>query len=671
MEYRQAIQEARSRWREIINYIAAPAKEKANGETSYICPFCGHGSNGDGLTFDPRSKDGQSLHCFGCGFSGDILDLISKSQNISFYEALKQACSFIGVTVDEQRRQENAAAYFTPIQQNTPQNAPQTATEPQTDYTAFYKTAQQNNNGSYLLGRGISKEVQDRFKIGYAAEWKHPGAGSHIKGAPYIIYPTSNYTYSARYTGTDEAYSKYKKMHVGKGAPFFGESEALKEAGAIFVVEGEADALSLWEIDHAAIALGSVANARRFIEFAEKHRDKRYIIALDSDGAGAKAGKQIAEALQASGVEYCTAPINGAYKDPNEHLSKNPSSFAKAVRLAELKLTDPEAYKRELLNSRNVSAQLCNFYEEIHYTKNYKPIKTGFNLLDKALDGGLYPEQLVFMGAISSLGKTTFMLQLMDNIAASGIPCMIFSLEMSRNEIISKSISRYTYTHALKNDISVKNAKTMRGIMSGHRYENYNKTELDLINEATQAYSQTGKNIYLYEGHGDMGVNEIIEHVREFIRVSEQKPVVFIDYLQILAPTDPRATDKQNTDVAVNLLKQLAKDEAIAIMAISSLNRTNYNCPISMEAFKESGAVEYSSDVLIGLQLKGVGTKDFDVNEAKRKDPREVELHILKNRNGAMSAPIAYNYYPKFNFFNEGTTINQEPKDEGKLIKIK
>ena len=83
-----------------------------------------------------------------------------------------------------------------------------------------------------------------------------------------------------------------------------------------------------------------------------------------------------------------------------------------------------------------------------------------------------------------------------------------------------------------------------------------------------------------------------------------------------------------------------------------------------MEAFKESGAVEYSSDVLIGLQLKGVGTKGFDVNEAKRQDPREVELHILKNRNGAMSAPILYYYYPKFNFYHEIELAKREAKEK-------
>ena len=83
-----------------------------------------------------------------------------------------------------------------------------------------------------------------------------------------------------------------------------------------------------------------------------------------------------------------------------------------------------------------------------------------------------------------------------------------------------------------------------------------------------------------------------------------------------------------------------------------------------MQAFKESGAIEYSSDVLLGMQLKGMGTSDFDVNEAKRKDPREVELHFLKNRNGVMSKPILFNYYPAFNYYKEIEYIEPPVKEE-------
>ena len=80
-------------------------------------------------------------------------------------------------------------------------------------------------------------------------------------------------------------------------------------------------------------------------------------------------------------------------------------------------------------------------------------------------------------------------------------------------------------------------------------------------------------------------------------------------------------------------LKRISRDFKTPVIGISSFNRDNYNNAVSMQSFKESGAIEYSSDILIGLQLKGAGQKDengkpFDPTEAKKKNPREIELVI-------------------------------------------
>lgn len=659
MEKSRAIQEVKSRGTEVLSQITTPAKDKVNGKISYVCPICGHGNSGDGLTENPQSKGGHGLKCFGCGFAGDIIDLIGQINGKDFNAALEEAGAYLGITIDKPDYTESFRAPA-PAQSSTTQ--PQ---DPEADYTALFLQAQKWNTGEYLQNRGISKATQDRFGVGFVETWKHPNAPAKVKGAPYVIFPTSKHSYCARYTGTDEDYSKYKKMHVGKKAPFFCEKAALESSAPVFVVEGETDALSLWELDYAAISLGSVSNTGKFIELAENNRDKHYIIALDNDGAGAGAVKKITAALSERGIAHTVADISGEYKDPNERLQQDSGGLSKALKLATMQATDPEGYKREKLQENNVSAQILDFWEQVYYTKNFPPISTGFKLFDEALDGGLYPEQLVFLGAISSLGKTTFLLQVCDNIAAAGTPVLFFSLEMSRNEIMSKSISRYTFTTAVKDNIKINNAKTMRGISAGSRHKFYSRTEIDLINKASAEYAAgAGQSLYIYEGNGDTGAEEIKHTVKEFVKLTGKRPLVFIDYLQILAPHDPKMTDKQNTDHAVKILKQLARDESIAVLAISSLNRDNYSAKISMQAFKESGAIEYSSDVLLGMQLKGMGTSEFDVNEAKRKDPREVELHFLKNRNGVMSKPILFNYYPAFNYYREIEYIEPPVKEE-------
>ena len=279
-------------------------------------------------------------------------------------------------------------------------------------------------------------------------------------------------------------------------------------------------------------------------------------------------------------------------------------------------------------------------------------IPTGFNKLDDIFDGGLY-EGLYIFGAISSLGKTTLITQIADQIAQSGTDVLIFSLEMARTEIMSKSISRHTLQEVLSTGGNMRNAKTARGITTGKKYERYSSAEMELITTAIKTYAEYANHIYIQEGIGDIGAAEIRDAVKKHISFTGNTPVVVIDYLQILAPADVRATDKQNTDKAVMELKRISRDFKLPILGISSFNRENYSNAVTMAAFKESGAIEYSSDVLIGLQLKGAGGKGFDATEEKRKNPREVELVILKNRNGRTGDTVDFSYYPMFNYFAE------------------
>lgn len=319
-----------------------------------------------------------------------------------------------------------------------------------------------------------------------------------------------------------------------------------------------------------------------------------------------------------------------------------------------------EELKAEYL-SNSAGNGVKAFFNGISEAIDTPAIPTGFNTLDKMLDDGLYAG-LYIIGAISSLGKTTLTMQIADQIAEQGQDVLFFSLEMDKNEIMAKSISRTTYI----NDKN--NAKSMRDITAGKRYATYTPEEKQLIlNSATQYADYTKDRLYIFEGIGDIGVMNIKKTVENHIKYTGNTPVVFIDYLQILAPYDMRATDKQNTDKAVLELKRLSRDYGIPVFAISSFNRANYTTSVSMSSFKESGAIEYSSDVLLGIQFskqreidKANNTKKpnearliLDVDEEKAKSPRKLEVKILKNRNGITGKSVDFNYYPRFNYFEE------------------
>jgi replicative DNA helicase len=294
-------------------------------------------------------------------------------------------------------------------------------------------------------------------------------------------------------------------------------------------------------------------------------------------------------------------------------------------------------------------AAISDFMRDIKNRLSTPPTPTGFVNLDRILEGGLY-EGLYIMGAISSLGKTTYVLQLADQIAQQGKQVMIFSLEMSKYELIAKSLSRLTFIKCNGND---HNAKTTRGILAGNRYINYSQEEIELIEKSIKSYAEYGDNIFMYEGMGDITVETIKDVVELHYRHMREYPVIIIDYLQQIAPMDYKITDKQNIDQITRYLKIMSRDYKTPIIAISSVNRASYKDKAAMQMFKESGSIEFSSDVLLGLQLEGVGEKDFDVDEEKSKTVRNVELVVLKNRNGRTGDTLKYRYYTLFNLFEE------------------
>ena len=559
---------------------------------------------------------------------------------------------YYGITIDETTSHDNAPNRMTAISTpNTAQNATQTS---ETDYSNFFLQANQNlTRTSYHRGIGI--DTLNQFNVGYIEHWRHPKAPLTVPTSPRLIIPTSNYSYLARDTreSLPITQKKYSKSKVGSVHIF--NANALYTADKpVFVVEGEIDALSIIDVGGEAVAIGSTANVNLFLNCLKEYEHKpTLILLLDNDTAGTTATEKLIEGLQDMGVTYYQIDVVAPYKDANEALTADRQSFADKIEEATLNPEQSEQLMQEMkYMESSVTAHLQDFLNGIAQSVNTPYISTGFPVLDTILDGGLY-EGLYIAGAISSLGKTTLFTQICDQIAQGGDDVLIFSLEMARAELMAKTLSRLTCIDVINHKGNLRNAKTTRGITTGSRYANYSQAEKDLIQRAVTAYQKFSDHVFIHEGIGDIGVNQIREVVHQHISITNRKPVVLIDYLQILAPTNDRASDKQNTDKAVMELKRISRDFKIPVIAISSFNRENYSSPVNLTSFKESGAIEYSSDVLIGLQLKGIGNSNFDVTKAKAKDPREVELIILKNRNGQTGKKIAYDYYPMFNFFHE------------------
>lgn len=613
----------------------------------YVCPLCKSGT-GEHRT-GAFSIDGDFWKCFSCGECGDIFDLIGKVEGVTGYsDQLRRAGELYGITLDGPSN----IAEGSPAPSMENQKKPEAE---QADYTDFFLQANKNITKTNYH-RGLSLETLNRFKVGFVENWQHPkplAEGKNPPPRPSLILPTSKSSYLSRDTreNLSETQERYKKMKVG-GVHMFNIEALQKSKKPVFIVEGELDALSIIDVGGEAVALGSTNKAKDLLELLKAQKPTQpLILALDNDEHGDKASKELSEGLAKLGFSFYRFNPCGKYKDANEALQKDREALRAAVEEAEHLQDEAEQARREYLKN-STAHYIQGFIDGIADGVNTPCISTCFPALDSALDGGLY-EGLYVVGAISSLGKTTFVLQMADQIAQSGHYILIFSLEMARAELMAKSISRHTLLNVLAEGGDMRNAKTARGITSGKRYENYNEAEQGLIKKSITDYSKYADRIYISEGIGDIGAEQVRETVAKHILFTGKTPVVIVDYVQILAPADIRGTDKQNMDKAVLELKRISRDFKIPVICISSLNRANYNTPISFEAFKESGGLEYGSDVVIGLQLKGTGGKNFDANEAKSKNPRSIELVILKNRNFCTGAKVPFDYYPMFNYFAE------------------
>ena len=210
---------------------------------------------------------------------------------------------------------------------------------------------------------------------------------------------------------------------------------------------------------------------------------------------------------------------------------------------------------------------------------------------------------------------------------------------------------------------------------------------MELIAAATDKYrDDISSRVWIHEGIGNIGVEQVRNIVEEHISITGRLPVLFVDYVQILAPVDMRASDKQNVDRNTLELKRLSRDKGIPVVCISSLNRDNYTQPINNAAFKESGSLEYGSDCLIGLQFEGMDYQEGEADKAREKRIRELvkeqkgkgnsggaealQLKILKNRNGRAGTSMNLEYYPMFNVYKDGEFTELTGKEAEEAEKV-
>jgi len=676
----------------IADYIVANGgnlKDKA-GRQMIRCILPGHTDSGPSFCYYPGTR---SFFCYGCRKGGNLIDLIGHMEGITDKkEQYKRAIELYGhhypdlVTTGLRKSPYNAlesekgVTYQKPaakapraisgaINGGSDKEAEERAAAVKNALAEMEMARKEVEEGraaeakAYLEGRGISYDFATAKGIGYK-DGRVYYPGSYPGGFFYIKKTTRNSSPKALISPGPGIASILNASHLQDPA-----------ADHVFIVEGPEDMLSVEQYGHPAIAVSTslIGKVFNLIDKGHYYQDQGrvFLVAMDTDQAGRAASADLVKGLNERGIRAVAVDISGAYKDPNENLTQAGSedfkrSLAEAVEtgvaMALEVAADPQEEERLSYERNRASNRIIDMLEKVEKNKSREPMLSGFKKLDECLGGGLY-EGLYILGAVPSLGKTTMALQIADQAAAAGNDVIYFTTEMSADTLIARSLSRISYKES-----KGRTGLTSRDMLNGYKVEytaglrtkrDFNACERDHLSDAMYKYNEYSPRIYYIEGAEKLSTEEIKKALGDHIRLEGTRPLVVVDYLQMLTPTDPRLSEKQSMDAAVKALKILSRGEGVPVLVISSFNRGAYGGDAKMSAYKESGGIEYGADVLLALQPEGTNgqeeSTEKDIEDHKRQEERPIELKILKNREAQTGDIISYTYYAKYNTFEEGS----------------
>ena len=654
----QEFKEARARIRAEIN--ARPLTDFVqletckNGNTSfdnnrYACPVCSSGHRGGGDTAFMIYKDYRcicrSCNKFGGSKGEDTLGALRVIWECDEAEAMKRTGYKITDFINGNEKRA-PAPITSPKQETKPKQK-----EPEKDLTDYILGAAARIESAeavkYLSYRGISVETAKRFKLGYDGEWRNPKSiaeGKNPPSSPRLIVPTSRYSYLARDTrpDADPAYSKQKA-----GSIHFLNEKALynPEGRPCFITEGEFDALAIEEAGSRACSIGGASNADEFAKQLKAKPTKNLLLVCpDNDEAGRTAGEKIKKALEDIGADFAVVNIAGTHKDANEALTADRAAFIAAVQDAE-RINAPEAQT------------ITRFLKAVE-GESYRPMPTGLTPFDNIIGGGLLRQTLVMLGAAPGMGKSFFAQQILENMAESGRSVLYYNLEMSETQMIARSLAREGHK---------KTRSTMAAldILQGYRWTPSQKSQVRKI--AADYAERIGKNIRYNPAGSTAQLDDILTSAtaaaESAVNVGKDAPLVCIDYLHLLRGRE-REDGQQVMKRAVDSFKDYAIRYNTVVILILAFNReSNKNAKVSQESGRDSSALEYSADLMLGLAYQKAetagDTADIEKIRAEaNKDMRNTKkgytvyrLKVLKNRLQGSTGSIDMKFYGRYGYF--------------------
>lgn len=362
-------------------------------------------------------------------------------------------------------------------------------------------------------------------------------------------------------------------------------ADRIGDATTVFVAEGEKDVLAIESVGGLAVSAPNGASAKPEKYDWEPLRGKTVRVIADQDEPGLKRAEAVADYL--AGVASSVViydPVTG--KDAADHIASGHSLDEFKPRTPPDVLTLSDAF---------------DAWREWRDSEKSEPVPTPWNQLNNALAGGLHPGRLYIVAARVGQGKSIAGQNMVSYAASKGHPSLVVSVEMPVVEVISRVIASE----------------------AGIDYKNITSREFSEDLTKIETYIQNSRSIPLYVCDNP---TVTIEQVRQKCMALKDGPgleVLFLDYAQLIVPTDRRVSRQEQVAHIAREAKLLAMELGIVVILAAQLNRNaaeGEGRTPRVSDLRESGELEQSADVIVLMHHE--------------ENSPSVILNVAKNRTG-------------------------------------
>ncbi len=253
-------------------------------------------------------------------------------------------------------------------------------------------------------------------------------------------------------------------------------------------------------------------------------------------------------------------------------------------------------------------------------------VPSGFDDLDR-ITGGFKRGDLVILAARPSMGKTALALNMAESAARSGVPTLVFSLEMNAEQLTMRLLSSASRVnlHQLRNQLTYTSSKT---------------SDASLLHRITGGCNELFKAPLVMDDTPGISMHTVRARARQwrsnrdFFPAGEphKRGLILIDYLQLMhGRTGKNINREQEISEISRGLKALARELDLPVIVLSQLNREvekEKDKKPMLSHLRESGAIEQDADIIMFIHRAEYYDRENPALKGK------AELIVAKHRNG-------------------------------------